>query len=86
MGATVLVAANDPALYAKGVVVNGTRQYYVDNLSYSDIQKLNATSRGGSAQEGSWPRRRIAKDRGGGKREAGHQGRSQEGARQEGRG
>lgn len=45
----VAVAANDPALYAKGVVVNGTRQYYVDNLTHADIQKLNAVSRGGSA-------------------------------------
>jgi glycerophosphoryl diester phosphodiesterase len=39
------VAANDPSLFAKGVVVNGVRQYYVDNLDYADIQKLTAKSR-----------------------------------------
>ncbi len=39
------VAAGDPALFAKGVVVNGTRQYYVENLDYADIQKLTARSR-----------------------------------------
>ena len=39
------VAASDPDLFAKGVVVNGTRQYYVDNLDYADIQKLTARSR-----------------------------------------
>ena len=39
------VAAGDPDLFAKGVVVNGTRQYYVDNLDYTDIQKLTARSR-----------------------------------------
>lgn len=39
------VAVSDPALFAKGVVVNGVRQYYVDNLDYADIQKLTAKSR-----------------------------------------
>jgi glycerophosphoryl diester phosphodiesterase len=39
------VAAGDPALFAKGVVVNGVRQYFVDNLTYADIQKLTAKSR-----------------------------------------
>jgi glycerophosphoryl diester phosphodiesterase len=39
------IAASDPDLFAKGVVVNGVRQYYVDNLDYTDIQKLTARSR-----------------------------------------
>jgi glycerophosphoryl diester phosphodiesterase len=39
------VAASNPALFAKGVVVNGTRQYFVDNLTYADIQSLTAKSR-----------------------------------------
>ncbi len=39
------LAASDPALFAKGVLVNGTRQYFVDNLDYADIQKLTAKSR-----------------------------------------
>ena len=38
----VTLAASDPDLFAKGVTVNGVRQYYVDNL---DIQKLTARSR-----------------------------------------
>ena len=41
----VALAASDPDLFAKGVVVNGVRQYYVDNLDYADIQKLTARSR-----------------------------------------
>lgn len=43
------VAATDPALFAKGVQVGATRQYYVENLTYADIQTLSARSRGGSA-------------------------------------
>lgn len=43
------VAASDPELFAKGTQVGGTRQYYIDNLTYADIQKLSATSRGGAA-------------------------------------
>lgn len=43
------VAANDPDLFAKGVQVGNTRQYIVDALTYGDVQKLNATSRGGAA-------------------------------------
>ena len=43
------VAASDPGLFAKGTQVGGTRQYYIDTLTYADIQKLSATSRGGAA-------------------------------------
>lgn len=43
------VAASDPDLFAKGTQVGATRHYYVDNLTYADIQKLSATSRGGAA-------------------------------------
>jgi len=39
------VAASNPALFAKGVAVNGVRQYYVDNLTYADVQALTAKSR-----------------------------------------
>jgi glycerophosphoryl diester phosphodiesterase len=45
----VQVAASDPELFAKGVQVGATRQYYIDRLTYADIQKLSATSRGGAA-------------------------------------
>jgi glycerophosphoryl diester phosphodiesterase len=45
------VAASDPALFAKGVVVNGVRQYFVDNLTYADIQKLTARSRTSSGYQ-----------------------------------
>ena len=45
------LAASDPALFAKGVVVNGTRQYFVDNLDYADIQKLTAKSRTASGYQ-----------------------------------
>jgi glycerophosphoryl diester phosphodiesterase len=43
------VAASDPDLFAKGTQVGGTRQYYIDTLTYADIQKLSAVSRGGLA-------------------------------------
>ncbi|WP_337875413.1 glycerophosphodiester phosphodiesterase family protein [Elioraea sp.] len=43
------VAASDPDLFAKGTQVGANRQYYVDTLTYADIQKLSATSRGGAA-------------------------------------
>lgn len=43
------VAASDPDLFAKGTQVGGTRQYYIDTLTYADIQKLSAVSRGGAA-------------------------------------
>jgi len=39
------VAATDPDLFAKGVVVGATRQYYIDQLDYADIQKVEARSR-----------------------------------------
>jgi glycerophosphoryl diester phosphodiesterase len=45
------LAATDPALFAKGVVVNGTRQYFVDNLDWADIQKLTAKSRTASGYQ-----------------------------------
>jgi glycerophosphoryl diester phosphodiesterase len=45
----VQVAASDPDLFAKGVQVGATRQYLIDRLTYADIQKLSATSRGGAA-------------------------------------
>jgi glycerophosphoryl diester phosphodiesterase len=43
------VAAGDPAFFAKGTQVGATRQYFIDNLTYADIQRLNAVSRGGAA-------------------------------------
>jgi glycerophosphoryl diester phosphodiesterase len=45
------LAASDPALFAKGQVVNGVRQYFVDNLDYADIQKLTARSRTASGYQ-----------------------------------
>lgn len=43
------VAASDPALFAKGVQVGATRQWRVSDLTYADIQRLSAVSRGGAA-------------------------------------
>jgi glycerophosphoryl diester phosphodiesterase len=43
------VAATDADLFAKGVQVGATRQYIIDQLTYADVQKLSATSRGGAA-------------------------------------
>ena len=45
------VAAGDPDLFAKGVEVNGVRQYYIDNLDYADVQKLTARSRSSSGYQ-----------------------------------
>jgi glycerophosphoryl diester phosphodiesterase len=45
------LAATDPDLFAKGVVVSGVRQYYIENLTYADIQKLTARSRTSSGYQ-----------------------------------